>query len=173
MQGGGGGSRSVSPRLPRERRERERGRAAAAERPSLSPLGKLLVPVQGRPPAAGRAKNTAAAQPAPRGRAEGSARGRCEPVAGQRPPPRWEQDREQGCSAAPARAHPYRQGPRGKGEPRGRGREGPLLPSPPSGPGRTCPQRSAAVGGALTGAAVLSAGHRSGTRSVPSANRRG
>lgn len=59
-------------------------RAAAA---SPSPLGKLLVPVQERPAAGGRggrAKNTAAGEPGPRGRAEGSGRDSGRPPAGGR-----------------------------------------------------------------------------------------
>lgn len=53
---------------------------------SRTPLGKLLVSVQGRP-GAGRAKSTAAAEPGPGGCA-GSARGRCVPGRGAPPPPR-------------------------------------------------------------------------------------
>lgn len=70
---------------------------------SRTPLGKLLVPVQGRP-GAGRAKSTAAAEPGPGGCA-GSARGRCVPGRGA-PPPSWVKRRparaEQGEGAAAA-----------------------------------------------------------------------
>lgn len=78
--------------------------------------------VQGRP-AAGRAKNTAAAEPGPRGRAEGSS-GTCVPGRGRRLEEGAEQSGSRDFTALPAAA-----GSRDKGRPAGRALEVPFFGS--------------------------------------------
>lgn len=128
--------------------------AAAALSPS--PLRKLLVPVQERPAAGrrgGRAKNTAAAEPGPRGRAEGSAGSRCAParassrLAGEAAGGGSRTRRGRMALRRFSPRPPLSAGPRGKGKPGERGLE---VSSPAAPRGRaTC--RTAASTGAPAG----------------------